>query len=369
MVTIVRIILIFHVFTGLFSQSNSTLWRVGIQTNRLIKHSPTLKFNQNGLGAVLDFEISRQVDGSKQWHHDMNFPSYGIIAKYLYLGNPRFISGDAYGLAVFYNFKIKESKHTISNFLTGTGIAYNTRIYNLLSNPKQNGISTHLNNMTCFEYRLELKTKYKWNFYTGIGLSHFSNGAYQTPNLGLNYVSLLLGISDKKKYKERVADSTLFKSFWILGVNYGYAINELETFGGPKFAVQNLNLEIGYSYRKYNIFKAGIDAENHQFAAYVQSHDYRAASIKEGFNQGMRYHLFGGHEWIIGRSSIETRLAYLLNHNAVWTKFNFYSKIIYQYYLPIPIVKGLSVGAGISIKAVWADAEYLSGILGLKYKL
>ncbi len=363
------LIIISIVLNSLTAQKSFTNFRFGTQANRLIKHSPNLRLDPSGVGAVVDIAIQKTVNGSKQWHHDWNFPRYGLMTKYLYLGHPREALGDAFGIAPFYDLLLHRGQKTNSYLLIGSGFAYNTKIFNIVNNVNQNAISTHINNLTCFEYRYEFVSKKNFNYYAGIGLSHISNGSYKSPNLGLNYFSLLVGINQNKVQKIVTAIDTIqLGKRWILGINYGYAIREYKLSGGPKFEVHNINTELGYFYSKYKLFKLGIDIEQHSFSSYVQSHDNKNENIKDAYLEGIRTHLFTGHEWYLGSTSLETRMGFLLNRNAIWAGVKFYTKLIYLYHIPVKFIPNLSIDLGISIKAQWADAEYMNALMGLRYK-
>lgn len=352
------------------SQQSKIQWRGGTQMTRLIRHSPNFKIKPKGLGVIVDLALYKRVDGSKDWHHELKFPGFGMNMKYLYLGEPQKNLGNAVGITSFLELNISQKKRYSTQFLIGTGLAYNNRIYNIVDNNLQNAISTHWNNITCFEYKFSRPISNKYTLYLGLGMTHISNGSYKAPNLGLNYFSVLMGMSHNNfNVLKRDSLSTIFQKQFIIGINYGYAIREHELSGGPKFAVQNMNLELGYKYKKYKVIKIGLDGEHHSFSSYVIAHDLKAENIKSAFNAGLRFHLFAGHEWYIGPISLETRLGYQFRRNAVWAGAPIYSKLIFQYHIPVKFISGLSFATGVSLKAIWADAEYMNLIAGLRYIL
>ncbi|NOT37469.1 MAG: hypothetical protein HOP11_08835 [Saprospiraceae bacterium] len=367
---ILTIAILFFSYFYANAQNNRSQFRSGIQFSRLLKHSPNLRINPEGIGGIFDFAVFKTVNGSKDWHHELQFPRYGLLCKYLYLGKPQKILGNAIGLIPFIDLTINKRKSSTSYFMIGSGFAYNNRIYNIVSNSDQNAISTHWNNLTSFEYKYEYSILSKLNIYFGLSMTHISNGAYKAPNLGLNYLSIIAGLSQKNLQRSLTpTDSLKSGTKWMTGINYGYAVKEHEISGGPKFIVQNINFESGYFYRKYKVVKAGFDVEHHSFASYVQAHDFKNENIKDAFYQGLRVHVFAAHEWLFGPLSIETRLGYQIKKRTVWAGVPFYSKLIFQYHIPVTFVQGLQFGLGISLKAQWADAEYMNVLLGLRYNI
>src|SRR6185436_15842892 len=105
-------------------------------------------------------------------------------------------------------------------------------------------IGSHWNNLTTFQFRYE-HVLYKKNFLAGgVSLSHISNGAFKAPNLGLNYISAILGYSFHfKPYVFSTSSTTLsaissVSSMISASVEYGITLKEGQIPGGPKFLIQ-----------------------------------------------------------------------------------------------------------------------------------
>lgn len=368
----IRIVILFctilQTYTNVCCQD--TLWhfRSGIQISKLLVHTPKFGIKPRGLGSSLDLSISKSVNPKKYpFNSDQIYA--GALVKYLDLGQPSKVLGDAFGLVLYYDFKHRLGSLATGWFLIGTGLCYNQRIYHFQKNPEQNAISTHLNNLTTFEWRVSVPFKKPFNIYCGIALCHISNGSFQSPNLGLNYVNFLLGVQSGSIPKSRPVrlQSTNMKK-WMFACQYGLAWTEHKVPGGPKFKIDILDLQAGKYYNPVKMLKAGLEAEYHSLSAYFAERSETKPDIQSAKSVSYRLHVFGGHEWIFGPTSLETRLGYQILQNTILAGIPLYVKLIFQYHYRIPFVQGLTGNAGIALKAHYGNAEYISVSAGIAYR-
>ena len=352
------------------AQKSDWLIRSGYQGSRLVVHTPKFKVNPKGIANTFEVSLSKKVSGNKYWHHRLKFPKYGFLIKFIDLGQPSAVLGDALGAIGYYDFTLKSRMKSRSYFFIGTGISYNTKVYHFKNNPLQTAISTPLNNLTSFEYRYEWKCTQHWNYYTGLSLNHLSNGSFKSPNLGLNYIGIILGLSQyESKARQDYQDSIPKIKKWSIGLNYGIAYIEDKLYNGPKYRIQNINLQFSYEYALYRIINCGFDIEQHDLSAYFAYRTELTADVKSAYNLSLRLHVFAGHEWLIGSTSIEARMGYQVRKGGVITGIPLYTKLIFNYNIPIRFISGLSMDAGITLKAHYGNAEYISLNLGLTQNL
>jgi hypothetical protein len=77
------------------------------------------------------------------------------------------------------------------------GLSYNFNPYDKEKNPLNTLIGSKQNAYIHFHSRVNHKIKERLSISLGLGFTHFSNGAYKLPNVGLNKGSLLLGLQYK----------------------------------------------------------------------------------------------------------------------------------------------------------------------------
>jgi hypothetical protein len=174
----------------------STFLRGAIQTGSVLQTNDFLK-GDNLSGEPIDsfnslrLEFGWQTDGSRDWHHSYNFPSYGIG---LYgadynndeeLGNPTSLYG-------FFEWPLVRGTKWRFNFDLAFGFTNDWQSYDPVTNPKNFafglGRSVHIEGGPNVEYRLAKR----WALIGGFTFTHFSNGGTQLPNHGLNQAGPLL---------------------------------------------------------------------------------------------------------------------------------------------------------------------------------
>jgi hypothetical protein len=161
------------------------------------------------------------TNGKKKWHQSYKKPTVGLTVLGASVGNDE-ILGRFIGAYSFIDFPfIKNSKYQLSGKL-GSGLAYTSKVYDPILNPKNSVISSHVNALICFG--IQNKFIFKKHFLTlGLDLTHCSNGAYKVPNIGINmrFISLGYGFKIKESDPEIENISTLpFKKmlFGLTGI-------------------------------------------------------------------------------------------------------------------------------------------------------
>ena len=154
------------------------------------------------------FELSlhRNTYGEHRWEVLHNYPSIGLTFYYSPLSfrndNISKELGQAFALYPFINFPIVPNERSKVTFKLGVGLAYLTNKFepkdseNVPEGSYHNyAIGSHINaaiNLS-FEYRQRIVNSLTW--VTSAGLTHFSNGATKSPNMGINIFSVATGLS------------------------------------------------------------------------------------------------------------------------------------------------------------------------------
>ncbi len=170
--------------------------RGAIQTGSVLQTNDFLKGdNQSGEPIArfksLRLEFGWQTDGSKDWHHSYNFPSFGLG---LYGGNYNNDEemGTPTSLYGFFVWPLVRGERWRFNMDIAFGFTNDWEAYDPVKNPKNMsmglGRSVHIEGGPNVEYRLADR----WSLIGGVTFTHFSNGGSQRPNQGLNQVGPLL---------------------------------------------------------------------------------------------------------------------------------------------------------------------------------
>lgn len=136
-----------------------------------------------------------RTNGTKTWHQLHNYPEIGLCFLHLNLGNPVQL-GNLEALYPYANLRLnKIDKKVGLNLRLGVGLCYVTKPFDRITNHQNGAIGSHFNGFVNLRLSWYAMLSEAWRIEGGVGLTHASNGAIETPNLGLNMPTLNLGIS------------------------------------------------------------------------------------------------------------------------------------------------------------------------------
>jgi hypothetical protein len=142
-------------------------------------------------GHTTGFEISfqKQTNGSHWWQVVHGYPQTGISFVHLNLGNPELV-GNANALLGYINLQFVRKKNFLLSMKVAAGLGYFSKRWQRDEYYQNLAIGSHINAAIQFigetRYRISKKIFLNLNY----GITHFSNGAYHVPNLGINNISL-----------------------------------------------------------------------------------------------------------------------------------------------------------------------------------
>lgn len=204
-----------------------------------------------------------RTNGKQAWQQVHRYPELGVCALHLYLANPEQL-GSLEALYPYTNIRLnKVTRSWKLNLRLGVGLAVITKPFNAKTNHKNNAIGSYLNGFVNLRLGYAFMLSKTWRLDAGLGLTHASNGAMETPNLGLNMATINLGVAyaignkDIQYKKDTIPKCSRKWSTSLIGV---MGARELEQPDGPKFLVYGLQLN-GYRVLNYkNKIGIGIEA-------------------------------------------------------------------------------------------------------------
>lgn len=179
-----------------------------------------------------------QTRGKRQWHKGCNYPIIGTTLFGGSVGNNE-ILGTQWGAYAFIEFPfVKYNRYEFLGKI-GSGLAYGTKIFDDVSNPKNVAMSTHLNTIICFG----LKSTFQFDrnkITLGLDMTHFSNGAFKVPNLGVNLPYVSLGYA--RTIRKAPLDSLILPNHlplkrWLYSVTAIASAKEIFPTGGKKYGI------------------------------------------------------------------------------------------------------------------------------------
>ncbi len=210
----------------------------------------------------LMFEYGKQTTGKHQWEKSFNYPKYGLGGYVLFSGAPD-IFGTAYSVFTFLNTDIVRKKNTSLFFDFAPGINYSPIHYDSITNPRNDIISTNIN----FFINMRLGISYrinKFNFILSGHFTHFSNGATNMPNKGLNMYGLNLGVRyrfyDKVDYNDNPVEYKRKKNniYFTFSSGWKETLKENE-YNDRKFPIFVAVADYSHYFGKITEFGMGLD--------------------------------------------------------------------------------------------------------------
>jgi len=362
-------------FLGLVStvapgQSPAVYYTMQGHYGRIIRHTPKLLFEVPSSSWGLDVNVQFQGDGEKEWQIAQRFPKVGLNAVFYDLGDSQ-VLGRAYGLAPNLTLSLLDRNNWQVEFLLGTGLAFLDRWYHVNENPTNNGIGSPVNNLTVFKLTVGRTFGQHWDVQVGGSLVHFSNGASQLPNLGLNIPALLLGLrySPAPLHRSAVKDLTYEKKpghRWGANVHFGMAFRELSVPGGPKQPVYAATLAAEYRLSKYNHLLIGVDYEYHKDVFQFTRHNFTFHTDEEARQGATRWGLSLSDEIHFGRVALLLQAGWYVSSKHVLALKPMYNKLGLRYFLPGIGKRAHRPYASVTLKSHSITAEYIALGFGMK---
>ncbi len=299
--------------------------------------------------------------GKRPWQVVHGFPEFGLSYMHLYLANPSEI-GNLDALYPYMNLRLNKQKRHFKMYLRlGLGIANMSKPFDPETNHKNNAIGSHLNGYVNIRFSSSYMLSPSWRLDSGIGLTHASNGAIKTPNLGLNMATVNLGIGYVfgNKNMEMCKDSVMPKLIkrWhpsVLGV---FGFKELEHPLGNKYMAYNLSANLYYSASHKTKFGTGMEFVYSNATRKNLEHDsVSTEKIKDVLKIGIK----GGYAFHIDRISIPIDFGYYVYQNDN-LKEKFFHRIGVRYMLTKHVI------ANATLYTHWAKADYFEWGLGYEF--
>jgi hypothetical protein len=238
------------------------------------------------------------------------------------------------------------------------GLGYGTKPYNRVSHNQNFTYSTYLNNYTTVGFEFTYKSFNKFHWSAGMQLNHFSNGGFNKPNIGLNWItgglSLSYVLQTKTEPKWLPKDSSrTWKPFTEIAVYGSYP--KLDTNTNLSFPIVGIAFQRG---------KRGLLHGWNWGAELTYDPMYaKRGEIKKGLDlPPVLFAVTGGHEFILGRFLVTNHIGIYLHPTHNLYKAPFY----HRWGFVFPITQRISVG--MNIKAHWETANFMDARLVYRIK-
>jgi hypothetical protein len=299
---------------------------------------------------TLGMEAAIRFQGTGNLYRDslLKGLDWGLALYANFLGNQG-VSGSVFAINPFFQSKLFAIKSSTLFLRIGTGVGYFTQVFDPLTNPANRAMSNRLNGMMQFALLHHIPLSSSFEFHYGLGLSHFSNGNYSRPNLGINTPQFNIGLA-RATGIERIATNNMLetKNYWEWRISHG--VKKASVADPTQRSVQTLGITKGIGASPIRFWRLGADMFYDRMNPYVL---FEPRSKKEyAFSDALELGLRAGFEYNFGGVLVFFDLGYYLYKPEGVGKLPYYSCVGIHYSLK-------DFGIGPRLKTHAANADYI----------
>jgi Lipid A 3-O-deacylase (PagL) len=226
----------------------------------ILAHVPSLQGLSNAHFPMAELTLTKLTHGNKDWQQAYNNPDLGLSLLSTSFANNK-VLGRGYALIPNISFHYLRKKWLQANFRFGAGFSYIEKPFDRLTNYKNNAIGSHINSAISVMLETKYKLSQQTNLGIGLALTHFSNGAMQAPNLGINIATANIAFAYQfNKKEQQLFDTTSrFKKHMEYFAVAATGIKEIAPAGGDKYSVVTASFNIARVRSIRGKWGAGID--------------------------------------------------------------------------------------------------------------
>lgn len=248
-----------------FSQTwKETEKAIGIKTSYgfILSHHQDMRQLQAHV-PMLEINFNIATKGQKNWHKLYRYPTMGIAYVYTNLENPE-VMGTAHAIMPYLRLPIIKSGHFEWNYRVAIGAGYLSKHFDRVDNIENTAIGSAFNIAANILFDLNFKLTKKVTLSVGLGMSHFSNAAFQTPNLGINLPALSIGTCYQIGNTQAIltcSDSLPplpSKKFYTMIIG-SYSLKGIYPPGTPQYSSYTVSAEASYKMNKRRLIGIGTD--------------------------------------------------------------------------------------------------------------
>jgi len=340
-----------YLFSPLYSQTSNSGFGANVYGGFISSHHDYIQhLDAHTYGLELRYSHVYNTDGP-EWARRMKLPRRGIALLWINQGNAD-ITGHAFALIPHTEFRLLSAKKGSAYFRLGTGLAWLSKRYDSENNRKQVAIGAHINPVMQFSVLWHQRISSQLEADFGIGLSHFSNGNFNLPNLGMNIPNLHLGLSyikgvhTKPEKPEKILNRKTGE--WDIAIHGATKEEGLIRF--TRYFIQGLSV-------KYQVHKGGI---SRLFAGLdvFRDNTYTFRSGKSrSLGNTLETGISGGHRLMMGALILFTEVG-VYTSRPDFIKAKWYQRIGVQYLF------SENIYAGVCLKTHMAQSDYVQFSLG-----
>lgn len=318
-ITILLYILGFVLFTNTLNAQNST--KIPHQYFEFKPHfgvpiiySDSLSSTLNTPFYAIDFRWGVQTNGERSQDQFLNFPTYGLGMYHAFLSNPDTL-GRPWAVYFFYSGPILRWNKFSINYEAALGVAWNFSKFDPVTNNKMDLIGSAVNAYFNGGINMKYQLSDRFDLGAAVDFTHFSNGAMNTPNKGMNLRGgnvflryyFIKGGNSEPYHRPEMVDKDLpkMKKYNVLSIStaIGGKATTARYGTGPIYFVSSTVIDYFRAYHYIGKYGAGLDL----FYDNSISEDYRGQELSTPTSKYAFIGIHLSHELVISKLSVVTQ--------------------------------------------------------------
>ncbi|WKN41874.1 acyloxyacyl hydrolase [Tunicatimonas pelagia] len=344
---------------GCLAQENTPYVGVKSHVGFIIPHATVLQSLANSTPWGIGLEAGRVLKSADAWASCNCFTKVGVGVTYFDFQNPQEL-GQSYNLTMFGEPYLSFRKNWFITLRGEVGVSYLTKIYDEITNPN----NLFFGSSTSFIGLASLTLNYRLQEDAILRLSanynHISNGGIRSPNKGMNFPTLSLGVEKHfgdQQFPTHARQPGLRVQPWHRYLYLGGSRRSLEANALYKrSSYLNLGIETGALRPVSNIngFLAGAEL-------YYNGAKAEQARRENNESVPLRLSLTLGHALVFGKLSFTQQMGYNAYQPQTTGDKSFFQRYAIYYQL------GKLLNAGVSLKVHGHVADFIDMRVGIRW--
>lgn|GEM_PF-2047636 len=358
--------------------------RIGYQYGSVFQSDQFLR-GMNKAGEAIDsyqtlrLEYAWQTDGSRDWNHAFNFPSFGLGFYAADYGNDEELGSpcSAYG---FFSWPIHRGQKWRINLELGFGVSAGWKYYDPVTNPDNvtmgQNVNMHIETGANAEYLLSDR----WSVIGGITSNHLSNGGTKRPNYGVNQIGPILYV----KYATDIPHplparrrNLPFDNGWNLTLTGSGGQRNLDIlivepdqvwyYVNRNYFVGNLTAGLGrrFWYKSRYVFGLDLGYDTSAAALTKNEAENQGQTVDPSPWNNFELGIFAGYEFVANRTNLQFHFCYTILRADIPNQVpNYYQRIAIKHFF----YKDWFLGIGVRFQEVGA-ADNMEATVGCQIKM
>ena len=283
------------------------IFGVYAQGSFIVNHAPAVAHLAASHPLGVELNVQRQTTGAQPWHAWYHYPKVGLALVYYDYRNP--VLGQSYAATVYLSKSFSRTARHDFSVRLGTGLAYFPVHYDLYSNRKNTFVSSPINATLQFRAEYDVALTEHLGLLLALGLTHYSNGATDKPNFGINLPTVVLGLNYHQQrpapHRGGYAPAPTDVGHNFLNVSTSVAFKRRSIADSKVYTVNSLTLAAGRRINRKSNLLVGLEG--------FYDRSLRAAQLDtarqiDHLPDTRKAGAFVGHELLIGRLALVTHL-------------------------------------------------------------